>query len=60
MDKTQGPKIAQRSILKRISIPKRMQVEIFRRDFWICWLCGRPVIFGPAMRHLEEMGYEIR
>lgn len=34
--------------------PKSLQVQIFRRDRWICRWCGRPVIFAPAMRHLAE------
>lgn len=38
---------------KRKPIAKAVQLEIFRRDGWICRWCGRPVIFGPAIRLLE-------
>jgi hypothetical protein len=27
---------------------------IFRRDGWLCRWCGKPVIFGPAMKSLER------
>jgi 5-methylcytosine-specific restriction endonuclease McrA len=33
---------------------KTLQLRVFRRDKWLCYLCGRPVIFAPAMRLLEE------
>ena len=38
----------------RRPIPKDLQVEVFRRDGWLCHWCGRPVIFAPAMRYLEH------
>lgn len=37
----------------RSPISKDLQVQVFRRDGWICRWCGRPVIFVPAMRYLE-------
>ena len=36
-------------------ISKQLQVRIFRRDCWLCQWCGRPVIFAPAMRYLEQL-----
>jgi 5-methylcytosine-specific restriction endonuclease McrA len=40
---------------RRASIPKALQVCVFRRDGWICRWCGRPVIFSPAMKYLESL-----
>jgi len=40
--------------VKRAPIPKKTQVEVFRRDHWLCHWCGRPVIFAPAMRYLNH------
>jgi len=31
-----------------------IQVQVFRLDGWICRWCGRPVIFAPAMKYLQE------
>lgn len=33
---------------------KRLQVQIFWRDRWLCYWCGYPVIFAPAIRYLEN------
>lgn len=41
-----------KSIRKNLS--KDIQVRIFRRDGWLCHLCGRPVIFAPAMKYLQQ------
>ncbi len=38
----------------RTPISKDLQVRVFRRDRWLCRWCGRPVIFAPAMRYLEQ------
>jgi 5-methylcytosine-specific restriction endonuclease McrA len=38
---------------KRKSLPKALQVAVFRRDGWLCCWCKKPVIFSPAMRFLE-------
>jgi 5-methylcytosine-specific restriction endonuclease McrA len=27
---------------------------VFRRDYWLCRWCGRPVIFAPVMRQFEQ------
>jgi 5-methylcytosine-specific restriction endonuclease McrA len=40
--------------MKRVAIPRKLQIEIYRRDGWLCHWCGRPVIFGPAMKFLER------
>jgi 5-methylcytosine-specific restriction endonuclease McrA len=41
--------------LYRSKISKNVHVKVFRRDGWICRWCGRPVIFGPAMKYLERV-----
>ena len=38
----------------RRTIPKELQVSIFRRDRWLCHLCKRPVISAPAMKYLQR------
>ena len=35
-------------------LPKTAQLEIFRRDGWLCCWCKRPVIFSPVMKLLER------
>jgi 5-methylcytosine-specific restriction endonuclease McrA len=35
--------------------PHAVQVQVFRRDRWLCRWCGCPVIFAPVMRHLAEL-----
>jgi 5-methylcytosine-specific restriction endonuclease McrA len=39
---------------KRTSLSKGLQVRVFRRDGWLCRWCGRPVIFAPAMRLVQQ------
>ena len=34
-------------------IPRKLQVEVFRRDYWLCRWCKRPVFFAPAMKYLQ-------
>jgi 5-methylcytosine-specific restriction endonuclease McrA len=45
------------SVLKPASrsIPKKLQVEVFRRDGWLCHWCGRPVVFAPTMKYLAHL-----
>ncbi len=31
-----------------------VQVQVFRRDRWLCRWCGCPVIFAPVMRYLAD------
>jgi 5-methylcytosine-specific restriction endonuclease McrA len=38
----------------RILLTKQIQVRVFRRDRWLCHWCGRPVVFAPAMRYLDQ------
>jgi len=38
---------------KRKSLPKALQLAVFRRDGWLCCWCKKPVIFPPAMKFLE-------
>jgi 5-methylcytosine-specific restriction endonuclease McrA len=40
--------------LHRKALSKELQVEVYRRDRWLCRWCGRPVIFAPAMKYLER------
>src|SRR5262249_1418013 len=40
------------TLLKHILLISR---SIFRRDRWLWHWCGRPVIFAPAMRYLEQL-----
>lgn len=32
-----------------------VQVQVFRRDRWLCRWCGCPVIFAPTLRYLAEL-----
>ena len=43
-ERTMLPRYASRSI----------QVQVFRRDRWLCRWCGCPVIFAPTLRYLAE------
>jgi len=38
----------------RPPLSKRLQLQVFRRDRWMCRWCNRPVIFGPVMRLIER------
>jgi 5-methylcytosine-specific restriction endonuclease McrA len=38
----------------RVPLWKAKQVEIFRRDGWLCQWCRIPVIFAPTLRLLER------
>lgn len=38
----------------RAPIPYDVQVRVLFRDGWICRWCRRPVVFGPALRLLQE------
>ena len=42
----------------RPKIPKSLQVQILRRDRWLCHWCGRPVIFAPTLKYLELFARE--
>jgi 5-methylcytosine-specific restriction endonuclease McrA len=39
----------------RAPIPKPLQVQVYRRDRWICQWCSQPVVFHAAMRLLENL-----
>jgi 5-methylcytosine-specific restriction endonuclease McrA len=39
---------------RRKTLSKDLQVQVYRRDRWLCRWCGRPVIFAPAMKYLER------
>jgi 5-methylcytosine-specific restriction endonuclease McrA len=34
---------------------RAIQVQVFRRDRWLCRWCGCPVIFAPTLRYLAEL-----
>jgi hypothetical protein len=34
-------------------ISRKLQVEVFYRDRWLCHWCGRPLVFAPAMKLLQ-------
>jgi len=40
--------------IPRPPISKQTEIEVFRRDRWLCHSCLRPVIFPPAMKFLEQ------
>jgi 5-methylcytosine-specific restriction endonuclease McrA len=46
---------------RRTVPPHEIRVRVFRRDGWICHLCGLPVLFPPALkylqRHSRKLGY---
>lgn len=39
----------------RKSIPKKVQLRIWKRDFWTCRYCGEPVFFLPTLKLLDEL-----
>jgi len=39
----------------RKNIPKKVQLEVFRRDNWHCRYCGRPIFFNPTLNLLEKL-----
>ena len=43
-----------RPVPKRSQIPYDVQVRVFFRDKWLCWLCGRPAIFAPAFKYIDQ------
>lgn len=40
--------------MQRPKISFDLQVRVFFRDRWLCYLCHRPTIFGPAIKYLEK------
>ena len=38
---------------KRVARSKAHQLQMFRRDLWLCHWCRKPVIFGPVMKVIE-------
>ena len=41
--------------MKRKTIPKRTQLEVWIRDHWTCMYCGEPVFFNPSLKLFEEI-----
>ena len=40
---------------KRSRIPYDVQARVFFRDKWLCWLCGRPTVFAPALKYIRRL-----
>jgi HNH endonuclease len=40
-------------LARRVSLPKALQVAVFRRYGWLCYWCEKPVIFAPVLKYLE-------
>lgn len=45
----------QANVRSRAPVSKEVQLQVFRRDGWMCRWCGRPVVFAPAMKYLERL-----
>lgn len=41
--------------MTRISIPKRLQMAVFYRDYWHCRYCLEPVFFNPTLKLLDKL-----
>jgi len=41
--------------MKRKSISKRIQLEVWVRDNWTCRYCNNPVIFSPTLKLLDKI-----
>jgi 5-methylcytosine-specific restriction endonuclease McrA len=37
-----------------MALAMKLKLQVFKRDKWICFYCGRPVVFHPSMRLLQE------
>lgn len=40
---------------KRKSIPKEVQLRVWKKDKWTCQYCGEQVFFTPTLKLLEKM-----
>ncbi len=40
---------------KRKSLPKKLQLEIYNRDYWTCQYCGDPVFYVQTLKLLEKL-----
>ena len=41
--------------MKRQTIPKRVQLQVWKRDNWSCRYCGTPVFFTPTLKLLNRL-----
>ena len=41
--------------MARINIPRRLQLEVFYRDYWHCRYCLEPVFFNPTLKLLNDL-----
>jgi len=39
----------------RKNIPKKIQLEVWKRDSWHCRYCGKPVFFSPTLKLLDQI-----
>lgn len=39
----------------RKTIPAQVQLQVWKRDNWICKYCGDPVFFAPTLKLLNEL-----
>jgi len=39
----------------RKTIPLKVQLEVWNRDYWTCRYCGEPVFFAPALKVLNRI-----
>lgn len=39
----------------RPTLSQKQQIQVFFRDRWLCYWCGRPVVFPPALNALQEL-----
>jgi 5-methylcytosine-specific restriction endonuclease McrA len=37
-----------------MALSMKIKLSVFQRDKWICYYCGRPVVFHPSMRLFQE------
>ncbi len=37
-----------------MALTMKLRLRVFQRDKWICSYCGRPVVFHPSLRLLQE------
>jgi len=40
---------------KRKSLPQKLQLEVYNRDYWTCQYCGDPVFYAQTLKLLERL-----
>lgn len=41
--------------VSRKPVPFDIQVQVFFKDRWLCYICRRPLIFPPALKQLADL-----